>query len=313
VRRFFLIFALFFADFAFGGHLPVLGPNLEYGMHGLAAPAGFKGAFVPQARVNLDFSWFEPLGDKGYGAWEANKTNYIRFFADAEFSPFYGAVKAGIGAAPLPPPFAILELRFVYSNENIWSDVEMPMKPGDEELPPIKEAWNARYMFGKLYNRSSYSQIQSFDMQLGGKYVCRNFDISFLLGFALIDINSSYDKKSFDHIRGIPLYSRDYVITEELSAAYNFKKHFSWNVDYISVSSGRQPGVVISYDKEPLFYHLLLTGPSWIFNENKSCLSLSAGFYTRSSSDDSFKDPINEKIILSIKYKHFWNFKFGKD
>jgi hypothetical protein len=313
VRQIFLILALFCASFAFNAPYQVLGPNIEYGIFAAAAPAGFKESFVPQANANFDFFWLEPLSADRYGTLISNKTNYIRFLAGAEVSPFYGTVRAGFGFAPLPPPFAVLELRFIYSNENIWCDVEMPMEPGDEDLPSIKESWNAGYMFNRFYNRSSYSQIQSFDMQLSGKYVSQNFDISFLLGYALIDINSNYDKKSFDYMRGIPLYSRDYVITEELSAGYRFGKYFSWNMDFFSFFSGKQPGISKTYDKEPLSHYMLLTGPSWRFNKDRSFLYLNAGLFNRDNSNDNFNDPIKENILLSIQYKHYWDFRFGKE
>ncbi|MDR2579648.1 MAG: hypothetical protein LBC85_01475 [Fibromonadaceae bacterium] len=290
----------------------MLGPNIEYGMQGSAAPAGLRGAFVPQASANFSFSWLEPLGKSGYGVWKPNKTNYLRFLGEAELSPFYGTVRAGIGIAPFPAPFAVLELRLVYSNENLlWSDVEMAMK--QEDIPSINETWNAGYIFDHFYKKSSYSQIQSFGAQLGGKYSSKKIDISFLFNFALIDITSDYDKKSFDYMRGIPLYSRDYVLKDEFSAAYHFGEQFSWNLDLFAVLSGQQLKLSSkTYDKEPLAYYTISTGPSWRLNGGRSYFSISPGFFTRNSKHDDFNDPIKERILLSVQYKHFWDFRFGK-
>jgi len=297
---------------SFATNMPylVFGPNIEYGVSGAAAPAGFKGSFVPQANMNFDFSWVEPLGADPYGIQRLNEMNYIRFFAGAELSPFYGTVRAGFGFAPLPPPFAILELRFVYTNENLlWSDVEMPMRAS--ERPTTKDRWNAGYIFDNLYNHSSYSQIQAFDVQIGGNYLSKRLDIFFFLGSALVDITSDYDKKSFDYMRGIPLYSRDYVFTGEFSFFYHIDKDFSWEVELSSITSGRR--FRGNYDKESLHYSTASTGPLWRFNDGNSCLSISPGFFVRGNNDRNFfADPIKERIILSVQFKHFWDFRFGK-
>jgi len=316
VRQIFLIFALFCSAFAFNAPNLTLGPNAEYGASAAAAPMQFKGAFVPQLNTSIDFSWIEPLRANGYGTWVPNKTNYLRFTAGAELSPFYGTVRAGLGVAPLPPPFAVLELSFLYSNENLfWSDVEMPMKPGEQPL--IGNSWDGEYIFDKFYKNSSYSQVQSYDVRLGGRYTSQSLYFSFLLHFALIDITSDYYKKSFDYMRGIPLFSRDYVLAEELSVIYNFGKTFSWNLEFTEMLSGRQFKFYAPfkrYAKEPLSYYIISTGPLWRFNDGRSLLSVNPGLFIRSNTDeDTFKDPLKEKILLSIQYKHFWDFKFDKE
>jgi hypothetical protein len=313
VRQFFLIFLFCFA-FAFSTPA-VLGPNIEYGAFGAAAPADIRGAFVPQFNTNLDFFWLEPLGADGYGTWKPNKTNYIKFLAGMELSPFYGTVRAGIGITPLPPPFAVLEFRFVYSNENMfWSNVEMPMKLGEQ--PFIGDVWDAGYMFDKFYKRSSYAQIQSYSMQLAGTYTSQSLYLSFLFYFSFIDITSDYDeKKSFDYMLGLPLYSRDYVVAEEFSLIYNFGKNFSWNTGFTAMLSGRQFKFYApfnTYDKEPLVYYMVSTGPLWRFEDGKSYISLCPGYFTRNSRDSVIKDSMKEKILLSVQYRYFWDFKFGK-
>jgi hypothetical protein len=316
VQQIFLILALFCVSFAYNAASPpVLGPNIEYGAFVAAAPAGFNGAFVPQANTNVDFCWIEFLGADSYGVWKPNRTNYLRFMAGAELSPFYGTLRMGLGFAPFPPPFAILELRFVYSNENsFWSDVEMPLKPDEE--PPVKDTWNAGYMFDQFYGNSKYSQIQSYDVQLGGRYTSRVFELFFLFHFALIDITSDYEKKSFDYMRGIPLYSRDYVVAEEFSAVYNINRNFSWVVDYSVMFSGRQftfYSPFRAYDKEPLSYTKVSSGPLWRLDGGRSYISLSSGYFARNGKDNVFSDSVKEKIILSVQYKYFWDFRFGKD
>lgn len=318
MKKFFLIFVLFSTGFAFHSHIPVLGPNIEVGMLSMAAPAGLRGAFVPEFNANFAFEWFEPLEAKAYGTWDVNKTKYIRFLAGAELSPFYGTLLAGIGFAPLPPPFSFLEIRFIYENENIWSDVEMAMKPTDK--PPIQETWDAGYIFDHFYNKSFYSQVQSFSTQLGGTYFGSSFDISFSFFFTLIDVNSDYDKKSFDYMRGIPLYSRDYVSGANYNILYKLNEGFAWSFKLSGMLSGRQldfSSPFKKYDKEPLSYYLLSTGPLWKLGKNKSYVSSCLGLFNRSNSnnvfDDSFfNDSFAERILLSVEYKYFWNFEFGK-
>jgi len=314
VRQFFLIFALFCSAYAFNVPNMTLGPNVEYDASGAATPAHFKGAFVPQLNTSIDFSWIEPLGANGYGTWIPNKTNYLRFMVGAELSPFYGTIRAGLGVAPLPPPFAVLELSFLYSNENLFgSDVEMPMKPG--ESPLINDVWNAEYIFNKFYKNSTYSQVQSYDVRLGGRYTSQVIYFSFLFHFTLIDIFSDYDRKSFDYMLGIPLFSRDYVLAEELSLIYNLSRCFSWNAEFKTILSGRQfsfHSPFKAYDKEPLSYYIISTGPLWRFSGGRSWLSITPGLFLRSSKDKVFKDSLKEKILLSIQYKHFWDFKFEK-
>jgi len=310
-----LIFALFCSAYAFNAPNLTLGPNVEHGVFGAAAPAGFKGAFVPQLNTNIDFLWLEPLGANGYGTWIPNRTNYLRFMVGGELSPFYGTLRAGLGVAPLPPPFATLELSFLYSNENLFrSDVEMPMKPG--ESPLISDVWNAGYMFDKFYKHSSYSQVQSYDVRLSGRYTSQSLYLSFLFHFALIDISSDYDKKSFDYMLGIPLFSRDYILSEELSVLYNLGKTFSWNAEFTAILSGRQFSFYAPfkpYDKEPLSYYIISTGPLWRFNGGRSYLSMNPGLFMRSGKDSVIKDSLKEKILLSIQYKHFWDIKFEKE
>lgn len=314
VLQVFLILALFCCSFAYKSPFLVIGPNIEYGISGAAAPADVRGAFVPQTSANVEYSWIEPLGMNGYGDWEPNKTNYMRFFAGAELSPFYGAFRVGLGFAPLPPPFAVLELRFVYSNENLfWSDVEMPMRSG--QSPSVSEVWDAGVMFDNFHEKSDHALIQSFDMQLGGRYTSRRFSISFLFHLLLIDVTSSYEEKSFDYMRGIPVYGRDYIVAEELFAIYNFSQNFSWSAEFSAMFSGRRftfYSPFESYDKEPLSYYIVSTGPLWKFDGGKSYLSVSPGFFTRSG-DDSFSDSIKERILLSVQYKRFWDFRFGKN
>ncbi|MCL2100282.1 MAG: hypothetical protein FWH22_01040, partial [Fibromonadales bacterium] len=247
--------------------------------------------------------------------WQPNKTNYMRFFAGTELSPFYGAVRLGLGFAPLPPPFAVLELRFVYSNENLfWSDVEMPMKPNEQ--PSIDETWDAGYIFDNFYNSSTYAQIQSFSTQLLGRYISSKFTFTFLVGFTLIDISSDYDEKSFDYMRGIPLYGRDYVVSEELLFVYNFGRNFSWSTGFSAMFSGKQfqfYSPFKPYDKEPLSYYIISTGPLWRFDSDRSYFSITPGFFTRNSSDSNFNDSIKERILLAVEYKRFWDFRFGKE
>ncbi|MDR1812525.1 MAG: hypothetical protein LBQ87_06845 [Candidatus Fibromonas sp.] len=314
MRKVFLILSLYCAGFADNMPYLVLGPNIEYGIFGAAAPAGVRGVFVPQANASFDFFWLEPLGADYYGIRKSNKTNYIKFFAGAELSPFYGTIRAGLGVAPLPPPLAILELRFVYSNENLfWSDVEMPMK--SDEHPGIKYTWDAGYIFDSFYRRSSYAQMQSYDVQLVGEYISKTVDVFFSFNYALIDINSNYDKKSFDYMRGIPLYSRDYIASRELSVDYHFDGNFSWNLELLYVTSGTQLGFFSTfktYDKELLSYYLISTGPLWKFNGGRSCLSLSPGFFGRDNDNHTFSDSVKERIILSVQFRHFWDFNFGK-
>ena len=314
--RFFLILALFCCSFAYKSPFLVIGPNIEYGVSGIAAPADVRGAFVPRTNTYFEYSWIEPLGMDYYGAWKPNKTNYMRFFAGAELSPFYGAVRVGLGFAPLPPPFAVLELRFVYSNENLFiSDVEMPMKFGEQ--PSIKDTWNAGYIFDNFYDNSAHALIQSFDMQLSGRYASSRFSFSFLFHLALIDITSDFDgKKSFDYMRGIPVFSRDYIVAEELFAIYNFSKNFSWCAEFSAMFSGRRftfYSPFAAYDKEPLSYYIVSTGPLWRFEDGKSYLSASPGLFTRGGNGYTFSDSIKERILLSIQYKRFWDFRFGKD
>ena len=314
MQRIFLILALFSSSFAFNSPFLVLGPNIEYGVSGAAAPADVRGAFVPQTNANFEFSWIEPLGMDYYGAWKPNKTNYMRFIAGAELSPFYGAVRVGLGFAPFPPPFAVLEFRFVYSNENLFlSDVEMPMKQGS--TPSISETWDAGHIFDNFYNNSAHTLIQSFDLQLGGRYDSRRFSFSFLFHLALIDINSDYDNKSFDYMRGIPVYSRDYIVAEELFAVYNFGKNFSLSIEFAGIYSGRRfqfYSPFEAYDKEPLYYHIISMGPLWRFDEGKSYLSISPGLFTRGGDGETFSDSMKERVVLSIQYKRFWDFRFGK-
>ena len=315
MRQFFLIFVLFCSAVASNAPNLTLGPNVEYAASGAAAPAQFKGAFIPRLNTSVDFSWIEPLGANGYGTWIPNETNYLKFTVGAELSPFYGTLRAGIGIAPLPPPFAVLELSFLYSNENLfWSDVEMPMK--SSESPLINEAWDAGYIFGKFYKNSSYSQVQSYDVRLGGRYTSQALYLSFLFHFALIDITSDYDEKSFDYMLGIPLFSRDYMLAEELSVVYNFSGNFSWSTEFTAMLSGRQfkfHAPFKAYDKEPLSYYIISTGPLWRFSGGKSYLSISPGFLIRSSVDNILEDSLKEKILLSIQYRYFWDFKFEKE
>jgi hypothetical protein len=190
------------------------------------------------------------------------------------------------------------------------------MKPEDDK--PVQEVWNAKHIFKQFYGNSSYSQIQSYDVQLGGRYTSRNLELFFLFHFALIDITSDYEKKSFDYMRGIPLYSRDYVVAEEFSAIYNIDRNFSWCLDFSLMYSGRQfkfYSPFKAYDKEPLFYFLLSSGPLWKLGDGRSYISFSPGFFTRGggSKGSTFSDSIKERIILSIQYKYFWDFRFGKD
>jgi hypothetical protein len=171
-------------------------------------------------------------------------------------------------------------------------------------------------MFDKFYKNSSYSQVQSYDVRLGGKYVSQVLYFSFLLHFALIDITSDYGKKSFDYMLGIPFFGRDYALAEELSVIYNFGRNLSWSADFTAMLSGRQFNFYTpfkDYGKEQLSYYIMSTGPLWRFSGGKAYLSVCPGFFIRNSKDSVFDDSLKEKILLSIQYKYFWDFKFDKE
>ncbi|GHV13942.1 hypothetical protein AGMMS49938_09250 [Fibrobacterales bacterium] len=296
--------------------LPVLGPNVEAGVYSAFAPIEPRGAFIPQGNADFEFSWLEPLGEDRYGTWKVNKTRYLRFLAGAEISPFYATVRAGVGFAPLAAPFNILELRFIYENENLlWSDVEQSLMPN--ESPHITETWNGNYIFDQFYNKSKLSQIQSFSSEISAKYTAKTFEMSFSALFALIDIGSDYDKKSFDYMRGIPLHSRDYIVKSHLSATYHLGESLSLQAQIYNSFSGKRfkffaDNKFTNYSKEALSMYNIFAGLLWRFNGGNSYLSLEPGWFVRDGNKDSFHDSAADKFIIALQYRYFWSFNFGK-
>ena len=283
-----------------------MGPNLHHNVRGNMPLAW--GSWVPQGQVMLDFNWFEPLEAVPYGSVVTDTNQYLRVQGTLDVSPFYAQIKAAIGLALFKAnPHA--EARIVYSNMLfIGSNVEMAMGNRTDE-PRASKTWHADYIFDRLYDESSADQIQSF-----GFWVDFNFKISSMrmwasLGYTYLDVSTDYDGKSYDYSRGLPVYSRDDVFTGKMHTAFAAGEHWDWFFDFTYCGTGYLEGSAGEYSKEPLSYALLLSGPSWFWDQGRSRISFAPGVWQRWG-EDSFDGSVWEQFIVQLNYQGTWHLSF---
>jgi hypothetical protein len=313
MRVFFALLA-FCAVGIFAAQAPVrvFGPQMQWGAHAESGPK-FKGPWMPQADLSFHFDWLEPLDTTRYNQPLREYDRYLRFGAQAEFSPLYGLVGASIGAAPFPFQSLQVELRLLYHNLIYFdSNVEMPLADGSER---IKNTWDSDYIFDHLHNRSYFGQVQNFGFRmemfsdLGWMY----FDL--FCQFSLVDVKSrfygsQFSGKSFDYHFNIPVAGRDHLWHVQWQSQFPLGNLLSLGLQFDFFRTGKtiRSDAPDLYDKEPLGYIKLLFGPewNWQFAGMHSSLVVRPGYWYRFKDQGSFHDGW-ENLLLELRYVYSWH------
>ncbi len=266
----------------------------------------FWGSWLPQLDGHLDFTWIEPLDGLPYGELLDSKVSFLRFQAGLEASPFYGAFSLGIGVRPFKtnPQFEVL---FKYENVTYWnSNVEMTLKDTLRSLS-IADSWNADYVLDRLYSRSAVDFIQNFSclFDLDYYFSKRGF-IGISFNITLVDINTSYDGKSYDYQRNIPVFSRDFIFEFSLYSHVPVSENWAtvFHTKQYQTGYSRSGG---DYLKESLSYTKILAGASYSWGDAGDWITLTPGFWFRGK-ERHYRGSLKEQFLIQLQYQG--NFSF---
>jgi hypothetical protein len=291
----------------------IFGPQLQWGA---LASSGLnpRGAWMPQGNIRFHFDWLEPLDETPYHTPLLASDRFLRFSGNAELSPLYGLFGVAIGAAPLPLRALQVEFRLSYTNLIYFdSNVEMPLSDGSGK---IQNTWNAGYIFDHLHDRSSFGQIQNFAfrVEISSQLSWMRF---WAFGqFSLVDVKSSFfgsqfSGKSFDYKHNIPVFSRDHLWQAGWNGTFLMSPFLDWNlaVDFYRTGKTIHTDNPKFFDKEPLGYVKLLTGPefTWQSDKVRHKLLLRPGVWVRFKGNGDFGDSLTDRIIMELRYLQSWH------
>ncbi|MCK9181881.1 MAG: hypothetical protein M0P13_03240 [Fibrobacteraceae bacterium] len=312
LRTFFFCFGIFFfgmssaASYNQNGLYGLkYGPNLAWS---LAGNTPFVwGQWLPQATGNLSFDWIEPLNGLPYGNDLDSRASFLRFNTELVLSPFYGGFRMGLGIRPFQANPQI-ETRFVYENYTYFnSNVEMTLS-SNKENGNIADSWTADWITNRLYSNSSVDYMQNFAFWLDLDY---SFGNGGLLGggfhYTLVDVNTSYEGKSYDYTRNIPVFSRDFILDFILYGC--FPVHPNWALSFylLSYNTGYSRSSAGTYLKEPLSYALMLLGPSFTWDKKLSRATLMVGFWEREKKR-YYKGRLSQQFLIHLQYQRNFDF-----
>lgn len=287
------------------------GPNLSWTTMGNSGI--LWGQWFPQLTTAADFNWVEPLGDAlPYGEKLDPKSNFLRFQAGLELSPFYENVSIGLGISPFPIRSQI-SFRFLYDHLVYFgSNIEMAMvsSSNDGKNGSIAENWKTKYILDNIYGEddSSIDFSQTFTIGLDVDYLSLSgMMVGVHFNFILVDISTDFDGKSYDYQRNMPIFSRDYLL--ELSAYGIFPLFSCFNLvyEFDFLKSGLlKKGNTIK--KESLSYGKLLVGGEFGWGQSKKHrLTITPGFFARGK-ERFYDGSIGEQFIIQVQYRRQFGF-----
>ena len=277
------------------------GPNLSFSA--LGNTPIISDQWMPQTNASVHYNWIEPLGDDlPYGNLLDSRAAFFRMETAFEISPFYENLTLGFGVRPfhVNPQF---EFRFSYDNLVYFnSNVEMAL------INPAEE-WNSSYILDHLWesDAADINYMQTFTFGTSLDYL---FGSGMLLGinfnFVLVDIETSYDAKSYDYRRNIPLFSRDYILDFSIYGISPINKNFSlWErVDFYKTGKSKKQEDVV---KESLGYFKILFGGALNFNDNKTQIAVLPGLFVRTKRR-FYNGNIAEQFLVQLQYVHRFDF-----
>lgn len=264
------------------------------------------GQWLAQNFNTLSFNWIEPLRDLPYGNRIVPSAAFLRLSADVEVSPFYGGFRVGIGGRPfnINPQ---IEARFLYENYTYFnSNVEMTLASRNGN---IAETWNADWITNRVYSSDAAVDFMQnfafyFDLEYGfGK----NGILGVGLHYTLVDISTSYEGKSYDFRRNVPVFSRDFIIDLIAYAYIPFTEHWVLAGYLNQYNTGNSKSANHSYLKEPLSYTIALLGPSFNWDDEKNTVTLLGGAWMREKKR-FYKGRTSQQFLVHLKYQRNFGF-----
>ncbi len=283
------------------------GPNLSMTISG-NTPIVW-GQWLSQNINTVSFNWIEPLRKLPYGHSTEPSAALLRFSADAEVTPFYGGFRLGIGGRP----FEInpqIEARFVYEHYTYFkSNVEMTLASNGNS-GSIADSWNADWITERVYSENAAVDFMQnfaffFDLEYG-------FGTDGILGlgmhYTLVDISTSYEGKSYDFRRNVPVFSRDFILDLIAYAYIPLTRHWAISGYLNQYNTGNSKSSNDSYLKEPLSFTIALLGPSLTWENRQNRLTLLGGFWKREKKR-FYKGSRAQQFLVHLQYQR--NFGFG--
>lgn len=283
------------------------GPNLSMTLSG-NTPIVW-GQWLFQNFNTVSFNWIEPLRKLPYGHPIEPFAAFLRFSADAEVTPFYGGFRVGIGGRP----FEInpqIEARFIYENYTYFnSNVEMTLTSSGKN-GNIADSWNSDWITEKVYSKDAAVDFMQnfaffFDLEYG-------FGTDGILGlgmhYTLVDISTSYEGKSYDFRRNVPIFSRDFIFDLIAYAYVPLTSHWAVSGYLNQYNTGNSKSSNDSYLKEPLSFTIALLGPSFNWENKQNRLTLLGGYWKREKKR-FYKGRLAQQFLIHLQYQR--NFGFG--
>lgn len=283
------------------------GPNLSLTVSG-NVPVVW-GQWLFQNFNTVSFNWIEPLRKLPYGHALEPSAAFLRFSADLEATPFYGGFRVGIGGRPFETNPQI-EARFVYENYTYFnSNVEMTLASSGKN-GNIADSWNSDWITRKVYSDdAAVDFMQNFAFLFDLEYGFGNGGILGVgMHYTLVDISTSYEGKSYDFRRNVPVFSRDFIIDLIAYAFIPVSSHWALSGYLNQYNTGNSKSSNDSYLKEPLSYTIALVGPSLVWDGNLNRFTLLGGYWKREKKR-FYKGRRSQQFLVHLQYHR--NFGFG--
>jgi hypothetical protein len=256
-----------------------------------------QGTWVPSGGARFGYSWLEPMTNTRLGSELGKSPQFIRFGADTYITPWYGMLQTMIGLRLIPHT----EIAFVYqANAYFLSNANI-------EDSNLRGTWRADYIIGQAYSQKSMDFSQAFGLWASMDFSLKAFSIGGEFRHFLIDVQTENQSKSFDYVRGLPIYGRDFF----LEALGWVKVPISQNVQMGLEIEYQQAGLFTkmfgNYEKQPVRQGMAFLGPQWRSPRGRYSLVVEPGFFIRQQ--DYLKGSIAEQVL----FRAIWQTRFAWD
>ena len=124
--------------------------------------------------------------------------------------------------------------------------------------------------------------------------------------YVLSDISTDYNGKSYDFIRNIPVFSRDYIIEINSYGRAPVTEHFAlvFETDYYKTGLLRNGKTI---EKEALSYGRIMIGPHLSWKDGFRNIILELGAFQRGK-DRFYEGSLSQQFLIQLEYQGYFTF-----
>jgi hypothetical protein len=265
------------------------GPTIV--VEGAAVSPVVQGAWVPNGTFRLGFTWLEPLKDIRLGSELGPNSQFMRFSTDGYLSPWYGMLQSMVGFRMIPH----VEFSFVYQvNAYFMSNVQM-------DTSQLSSQWRADHVFDHAWSDDRLEYSQAFGLWLSSDFSIGESRVGGEFRHFLIDVNTDKTQKSFDFVRGIPVYSRDFFYEMIAWCSMPVSEHLYVDAVYEYQQTGLFTKWIGNYQKQPVRQSVLFLGPHWQNYQSGYSLRVEPGFFFRQEQFDTSN--LSERFLFRVLWQ----------